>query len=242
MAVAASDLIGDLIAQTPQGKVLQSKFKGLADIALAQAKTGGLHVRRHPLHARDEQRRERQRRQPRLRRPRRLRRRRRAWRRRRGGRGGGGRGGGGFGGLAEAASRQSATVARPASACASSTAASGASPAARSSPRTRSSASPCMATEVAKASAIAKRADVKLAPVPAYQEYWATPIKKDPGDGSAGREAGARPEGRRPRRQDEGGHERQRLGAARARVEVLRQRARAPTSSRRPGRRRRSSP
>ena len=37
-----------------------------------------------------------------------------------------------------------------------------------------------MATEVAKASAIAKRADVKLAPVPAYQEYWATPIKKDP--------------------------------------------------------------
>jgi hypothetical protein len=41
MAVAASDLIGDLIAQTPQGKVLQSKFKGLADIALAQAKQAG---------------------------------------------------------------------------------------------------------------------------------------------------------------------------------------------------------
>ena len=64
MAVAASDLIGDLIAQTPQGKVLQSKFKGLADIALAQAKTGWVHVRRHPLHARHEQRRERQRREP----------------------------------------------------------------------------------------------------------------------------------------------------------------------------------
>jgi TldD protein len=37
-----------------------------------------------------------------------------------------------------------------------------------------------MATEVAKASAIAKRMDVRLAPVPAFQEYWATAIKKDP--------------------------------------------------------------
>ena len=26
---------------------------------------------------------------------------------------------------------------------------------------------------------------MKLAPVPAYQEYWATPIKKDPDDGLA---------------------------------------------------------
>ena len=41
MAVAASDSIGDLIAQTPQGKVLESKFKGLADIALAEAKGAG---------------------------------------------------------------------------------------------------------------------------------------------------------------------------------------------------------
>ena len=81
MAVAASDLIGELIAQSPQGKVLESKFKGLADIALGEAKTGRLHLRRHPLHARDQQRRERERRQPRLRRPRRLRRRRRARRR-----------------------------------------------------------------------------------------------------------------------------------------------------------------
>ncbi|MEO7273703.1 MAG: hypothetical protein ABIX28_24530, partial [Vicinamibacterales bacterium] len=40
-AVAASDLMGDLIAQTPQGKVLQSKFKGLADVALMRAKTSG---------------------------------------------------------------------------------------------------------------------------------------------------------------------------------------------------------
>jgi len=37
-----------------------------------------------------------------------------------------------------------------------------------------------IATEVAKASAIAKRADVRLAPVPAYTEYWITPVEKDP--------------------------------------------------------------
>ena len=37
-----------------------------------------------------------------------------------------------------------------------------------------------MATEVAKASAIAKRMDVKLAPVPAYTAYWTSSFTKDP--------------------------------------------------------------
>jgi TldD protein len=37
-----------------------------------------------------------------------------------------------------------------------------------------------MAVEVAKASAIAKRMDVTLAPVPGYTEYWMTPVEKDP--------------------------------------------------------------
>ncbi len=37
-----------------------------------------------------------------------------------------------------------------------------------------------MATEVAKASAVAKKTDVRLAPVAAYQTYWATPIVKNP--------------------------------------------------------------
>ena len=37
-----------------------------------------------------------------------------------------------------------------------------------------------MATEVAKASAIAKQRDVVLAPVRAYTEYWATPTQKNP--------------------------------------------------------------
>ena len=37
-----------------------------------------------------------------------------------------------------------------------------------------------MASEVAKASAIAKKVDVRLAPVPAYTDYWVTPMEKDP--------------------------------------------------------------
>ena len=37
-----------------------------------------------------------------------------------------------------------------------------------------------IASEVAKASAIAKKTDVRLAPVQAYQAYWATPIVKNP--------------------------------------------------------------
>src|SRR6185312_2035129 len=37
-----------------------------------------------------------------------------------------------------------------------------------------------IATDVAKASAVAKKTDIKLAPVPAYTEYWATPVRIDP--------------------------------------------------------------
>ena len=40
VVLAASDIIGDLLAQSP-GRVLQSKFKGLADIALAECKSAG---------------------------------------------------------------------------------------------------------------------------------------------------------------------------------------------------------
>ena len=39
--LAGSDLIGDLLAQTPPGRVLDSKFKGLSDIALKEAKAPG---------------------------------------------------------------------------------------------------------------------------------------------------------------------------------------------------------
>src|SRR5215831_18850781 len=37
----ASDIIGELLAQTPPGNPMQSKFKGLADIVLGEAKTQG---------------------------------------------------------------------------------------------------------------------------------------------------------------------------------------------------------
>ena len=33
--------IADLVAQSPQGRVLESKFKGLSDVALTEAKRGG---------------------------------------------------------------------------------------------------------------------------------------------------------------------------------------------------------
>ena len=39
-----------------------------------------------------------------------------------------------------------------------------------------------VATDVAKASAIAKKFDVRLAPVPAYDEFWQNPIEVDPFD------------------------------------------------------------
>jgi TldD protein len=37
----ASDLVGDLLAQSPKARVLESKFKGLSDIALSEAKRLG---------------------------------------------------------------------------------------------------------------------------------------------------------------------------------------------------------
>ena len=41
VAIAASDTIADLLAQSPKGRVLDSKFKGLSDIALTEAKKVG---------------------------------------------------------------------------------------------------------------------------------------------------------------------------------------------------------
>jgi TldD protein len=176
MAVAASDLVGDLIAQTPQGKVLQSKFKGLADVALAQAKTAGCtyadirftRATNNNITASGGNR---------------------EFEGlggfgggggRGGGRGGGGRGGGGFGGFGGGAG----TTVRDRGAAGfgvrvihSGVWGFASSPIVTEDEIKRIT---LLATEVAKASAIAKRADVKLAPVSAYQEYWATPIKKDP--------------------------------------------------------------
>jgi TldD protein len=180
MAVAASDLIGDLIAQTPQGEVLQSKFKGLSDIALAQAKQAGCtyadirftRATNNGVNANGGN--------------------------RdfddlggfgggggrggggRGGRGGGGRGGGGFGGFGGVGGptvRDRGAAGFGVRVIHSGVWGFASSPIVTEDEIKRITV---LATEVAKASAIAKRADVKLAPVPAYQEYWATPIKKDP--------------------------------------------------------------
>ena len=40
-ALYQHDLMADLIATSPSGRVLESKFKGMADIALTEAKTAG---------------------------------------------------------------------------------------------------------------------------------------------------------------------------------------------------------
>ena len=40
-ALYSRDLVAELIAQSPSGRVMESKFKGLADIALTEAKLGG---------------------------------------------------------------------------------------------------------------------------------------------------------------------------------------------------------
>src|SRR5512139_3143426 len=41
VALYASDLVGELVAQAPRGQVMQSKFKGLSDVALGEAKRLG---------------------------------------------------------------------------------------------------------------------------------------------------------------------------------------------------------
>ena len=41
VVLASHDIIADLLAQTPAGNPLQSRFKGLADQVLAQAKAAG---------------------------------------------------------------------------------------------------------------------------------------------------------------------------------------------------------
>src|SRR5512139_2314676 len=41
VALYASDLVGELVAQSPRGQVLQSRFKGLSDGALSEAKRLG---------------------------------------------------------------------------------------------------------------------------------------------------------------------------------------------------------
>ncbi|MGI8671077.1 MAG: TldD/PmbA family protein [Luteitalea sp.] len=156
-ALAASDLVASLVAQSPKGRVLESRFKGLADIALTEARRLGCSYGdvRFTRNLNDSV----------------------AVRDRivggGGGFGGGGGGGGGFGGgggRSESAGfgvrvlhsgvwgfssspivteDQIRTIAR-------------------------------QAVDIARASAMAKRFDVSLTPTPAHQTYWATPMTSDP--------------------------------------------------------------
>src|SRR5262245_36215458 len=41
LVIASSDLVGELLAQSPKGNPMTSSFKGLADIALTTAKGAG---------------------------------------------------------------------------------------------------------------------------------------------------------------------------------------------------------
>jgi len=167
LVIASSDLVGELLAQSPRGNPLTSSFKGLADIALATAKSAGCSyadirftrsvssgVNANGGPDRDAA----------------------------GGFGGGGRGGGGgFGRGGGGGSRRAGG--RGAAGFGVRVIHSGvwgfaSSPIVTEDEIRRIAG---MATDVAKASAIAKKVDVKLAPVQAYQEYWSSPMKTDPG-------------------------------------------------------------
>jgi TldD protein len=182
IVLAGSDIIANLLAQTPPGKVLDSKFKGLSDIALKEAKAAGcsyadIRFTRtsnsgvnanggNPLPGADPN-------DP-------------FGGFAGGGRGGGGRGGGGFGGgggRGGGGRGGGGTGTRVGAAgfgvrvIHSGTWGFASSPIVTEDEIKRITK---IAAEVARSSAIAKKNDVRLAPVPAYQVYWATPIGKNP--------------------------------------------------------------
>jgi TldD protein len=175
IVIAGSDLIADLLAQTPPGRVLDSKFKGLSDIALAEAKTlgcsyadirftrstssgfnanGGNPI---PGSADDPA----------------------AGFGGRGGRGGGRGGGGGGGRRGGGAGGAVGAAGFGVRVIHSGTWGFASSPIVTEDEIRRITR---IAADVAKASAIAKKTDVILAPVPAYQIYWATSVTKNPDD------------------------------------------------------------
>ncbi len=173
MAVAASDAIADLIAQSPSARVTESKFKGLSDIALIEAKRAGCsyadirftrssssNVSANASNNPDAEALG-------------------AFGGRGGGRGGGGRGGGRgeFGGNAGAGAGSRDAAGFGVRVIHSGVWGFASSPIVSEDEIRRIT---LMAAEIAKVSAIAKKTDVVLAPVAAYTEYWATPMTKNP--------------------------------------------------------------
>lgn len=173
MAVAASDAIAELIAQSPSARVTESTFKGLSDIALIEAKRAGCsyadirftrssssNVSANASNNPDAEALG-------------------AFGGRGGGRGGGGRGGGrgGFGGNAGAGAGSRDAAGFGVRVIHSGVWGFASSPIVSEDEIRRIT---LMAAEIAKVSAIAKKTDVVLAPVAAYTEYWATPMRKNP--------------------------------------------------------------
>jgi TldD protein len=175
LVVAGSDLIADLLAQTPPGRVMDSKFKGLSDIALKEAKAAGcsyadIRFTRstssgvnanggNPVPGQEDE-----------------------FggfggRGGRGGRGGGFGGGGGGGRGGRGAAGRAGAAGFGVRVIHSGTWGFASSPIVTEDEIRRITR---LATEVARSSAVAKKTDVRLAPVPAYQVYWPTPIQKDP--------------------------------------------------------------
>jgi TldD protein len=181
IALYSTDLVADLLAQSPRGAVLQSKFKGLADLVLADAKQAGCSyadvrfTMTVPIPGGNA-----------------------AFSaggagggvaggggRGGGGRGGGGRGagrGGGRGGGLGAGGGIPADLDRQAAGFGVRVIHSGvwgfaSSPIVTEDELRRITR---VAVEVARASAIAKKTDLVLAPVQAYTDHFATPLEKDP--------------------------------------------------------------
>ena len=182
LTLYSRDLFGQILADSPKGKVMETKFKGLADIVLGEAKLAGCtyadvrftmnsslpggtaNFRTAGAGAAG------------------------AGFGGGGGGGGGGRGGGGGGGRGGVRGVGIPTDAdRQAGGFGVRVVHSGvwgfaSSPIVTEDEIRRVTR---VATEVAKASAIAKRTDLKLAPVPAYQQNYITPMVKHPSSVSA---------------------------------------------------------
>ena len=178
LVLTSRDLISDLLATSPTGRVLETRFKGLADIVLAQAKLAGasyadvrftvtsnLGNASANFSA--------------------------AGAGRGGGRGGGGGGGGGFGRGGRGGGGGTTGIPadedrRPGGfgvrVIHSGVWGFASSPIVTEDEIRRITR---VAVEVARASAIARKADVRLAPVQAYVENYRTPLLKNPADVSA---------------------------------------------------------
>jgi TldD protein len=165
IVLASTDLVADLLAQSPKGNPLTSRFKGLADLALAEARKAGCayadirftSATSSNVNASG------------------------GSDRSAGDAGGFGGRGGGFGGRGGGRGRtrngQRGAAGFGVRVIHSGVWGFASSPIVTEDEIRRIAG---IAAEVAKASAVAKKADIKLAPVAAYTEYWATPMRIDP--------------------------------------------------------------